>query len=652
MPAIGYEATIEIVLRGPVLIHSSEIGPWGVDAVALRDPQGRLVLSGDAVQGKCREALDQLKTDPFDRSRGDDTQDAIAKEDAINFDTLLQRNLDAPADRYPIFYSDFLSLGTWPGPGEKTITQVAMDEDTGAAMTGMLRVYDCPVPANVLVRFQGQLRLVDENVEQAREKLKQILNALRWVVSFGSQKSVGFGRNMGAKQVAESVTTFSHNPAARVTSPAGECLLFDLSFLDPLCFPEGVVNGNIFETRDEIPGEALRGAVTGLLRRVCQVDTQALDLSAVNSGPFATLCRLFDRLRITAARPTKADARKDPVPVIPRSLAFANKKLFDFALLPETEALKLFDGEAAAFHHDWKGPQFQAVDRLFRVVHPPQQLRVRTAIDTDQRRAKSNNLFAYRMLRPEGLVWRASISIDARPRGNEQPTDDECATALAELTSLLQSGWLSVGKTKSRGKATLVSVDRHQPMQPTTGTTADFVITLRGPTLMLDPRQCSVDGCLPAPKQIDELYRKYWKEVSDGALEELGEHRFKQDAMIGGYQARRYRYSLDPHEDLRQLPISDRKHRQRELPYNPTLVVEAGSVFVLRAVKGKLKEAEVRIAEWLAYGLPLPKWAAMAYGDTHHTNIFLPENGFGEIDVNLPCHHSSYQQPLWQEGAS
>ena len=34
MSRLGVEVLVEMSVRGPILIHSSEIGPWGVDAVS------------------------------------------------------------------------------------------------------------------------------------------------------------------------------------------------------------------------------------------------------------------------------------------------------------------------------------------------------------------------------------------------------------------------------------------------------------------------------------------------------------------------------------------------------------------------------------------------------------------------------------------
>ncbi|MEI7702003.1 MAG: RAMP superfamily CRISPR-associated protein, partial [Planctomycetia bacterium] len=117
-------------------------------------------------------------------------------------------------------------------------------------------------------------------------------------------------------------------------------------------------------------------------------------------------------------------------------------------------------------------------------------------------------------------------------------------------------------------------------------------------------------------------------------LTEIPARRFQSNSLIGGFQARQYRYDPDPDHDVRkEHDLRDRRAQQRMFPYNPTLVVDAGSVFVLKVAEEQQQQAAQRVAEWLAHGLPLPQWACRAYGDTHHTNIFLPQNGYGEIEV-------------------
>jgi hypothetical protein len=164
-----------------------------------------------------------------------------------------------------------------------------------------------------------------------------------------------------------------------------------------------------------------------------------------------------------------------------------------------------------------------------------------------------------------------------------------------------------------------------------------LVITLRAPALMLDPRQLvDQDGCPVAEATVVDLYTKYWHEASDDKLTLL--RRFTTHRLIGGYLANRYRRFLD------QSPRTPAE--QRRQPYNPALVTEAGSVFVLRRV-GHEQEITRLITRWLERGLPIPAWASLAYGDSYLTNPFLPAHGYGEVAVNSPLHERF--QPLKTE---
>ncbi len=564
------------------------------------------------------------------------------------------KNLEA-FHPFPLFFSDFRALEIWPEPGRQTVSQTALDADTGAAKPGSLRTYDCPVLPGQLARFRGDVRFFCGDEEAGKMILDRLCAALAWVISFGSQKSVGYGRNVGAqghgdaRVIEQTVTRFSAAAAPQATAGAGSVLV-DFSFRDPLCVPSGVVNGNIFESRDEIPGETLRGAVAELLKQIGGLPRDCQDLAQAGTDhPFAALCRHFSRIRFTTARPARPGSR-EPAPVLPRSWAIAGKRLFDFALVEPQRAEELFDAEAAAFCHDWKTEDWEAVNSHLGVVFPRQELHVRTAVETGRRRAKTHSLFACRLLRPEGIVWRGRISLDDRPRDGESVADADLLAAFVQCQALLASGWLSVGKTRARGQGDCMADGSRStapvPLKESSG--GVFVVTLRGPALMLDPRDClEQDGSLKSPEDIDGLYAAYWTEVSGGLLAELPRQRFTQEALVGGFQARKYRYCLDKTVDLRSKPLEERLRLQKSFPYNPTLIVEAGSVFVLRVCDPAHEAAaSAKVAQWLAHGLPLPAWAGRAYGDTHHTNIFIPANGFGEIDVNQPCHQSSFESPL------
>jgi hypothetical protein len=146
---IGFEATIDLIVRGPVITKRSAIGPWGCDAVFSRDAHGSLFFSGDHVKGKLREAFDRLETEAFcddtGTRRSRDAELIADADEQEEHEKSVTMQLGAGANRYPAIISDFVAVGAWPGPGEKRITRVKIDDNTGAAKDGNLRVIDCPV---------------------------------------------------------------------------------------------------------------------------------------------------------------------------------------------------------------------------------------------------------------------------------------------------------------------------------------------------------------------------------------------------------------------------------------------------------------------------------------------------------------------------
>ena len=257
---------------------------------------------------------------------------------------------------------------------------------------------------------------------------------------------------------------------------------------------------------------------------------------------------------------------------------------------------------------------------------PPSELRVRTAVDTATGRARESELFAYRGFRPEKHRWHCTITLN----DHDGEVDDQQRQLLwAQLAAVLESGWMSFGKTKARGTAK-VSTDPvpSKPSPVKIGQHECFVVSLQSPALMLDPRQ-SCKTLNPTIDEVDELYDAYWQDVSRQLFRHRRSHRFAGNELIGGYQAYRYRFQPDPKGHPPTSPKT-----QRELPYNPSLLTSAGSVFVLQFDSADSNKAEDKIREWLRYGLPLPSWAKQAYGETFATNPFLPQNGYGEIRVN------------------
>ena len=287
-----------------------------------------------------------------------------------------------------MFFSDFTSIDLWPAPGTNTISQTEIQDDTGSTRSGSLRQFDCPVGAGVIARFSGFVRFFAEDEAEAERTIETVRKALCWVISFGSQRSTGFGRTVNAgnqpdvQMVSTTFTRFDSLAEAVAINVTTSPVLVDFTFQDPLCLPQGVINNNVFESHDEIPGQALRGALAELMRRIGGVDSTCLDLGKVgNNHPFPALCQAFDDVRIGMARPTVGE-NSTAVPVLPYSLVFAGERLFDFALETDTSGDGTFAGEAVVFCHDWKTTHWNAVHRHFHTVFPRKELRVRTAIES------------------------------------------------------------------------------------------------------------------------------------------------------------------------------------------------------------------------------------------------------------------------------
>ncbi len=118
---VGHELKIEFVVQGPLLVHSTAIGPWGLDAVGMRNADGHLVISGDAIIGKLREAFDHIGHDPFVTETGPVKSRAKAisdnrrrSDDSQSHESFKKEQLQAdPDQRYPLFVSDAVSVAPW-----------------------------------------------------------------------------------------------------------------------------------------------------------------------------------------------------------------------------------------------------------------------------------------------------------------------------------------------------------------------------------------------------------------------------------------------------------------------------------------------------------------------------------------------------------
>ncbi len=306
----------EIEVAGPVMVQSSEPGPWGVDAVCLRNASGHLVIPGSELLGLYRAGLEQLCVDPFHQvigAPGGARSLAVDKAaTGLMAEPLSDREVDEQnvSGRFPVWFSDAKTVHRWPAAGQNTVSMTAVDEETGAAQDMSLRTLDCPVPVGSSARFRMQVVAAcpEDRLPQFMDVLHAFLTAgLNYV---GSHRTIGFGEVLSAvilgvtdyspaqpvpmrfhhgfARAIDSLFPASDDPAAhsnarrwRKSYPA----TFDVEWeiANPFCLTEGVVNGNIYESVSSLRGDVLRGALAGLLKRYFDLDTRRNRGMAVTS---------------------------------------------------------------------------------------------------------------------------------------------------------------------------------------------------------------------------------------------------------------------------------------------------------------------------------------------------------------------------------
>lgn len=580
------ELTLNVTLRGPILTKSTSPSSFGVDAAAARDFRtGKPCLPGTLIKGKVREALGQLG------ETGADLDWLFGEEPDSG-------NGDEP-ERAALKFEDLIAQ---PGARKASLHRVALDHTLGSAKGQMLRVIETPYLAGESVCFSGTASCYAD--EDGANKIVATLRlGLRWLTQAGSLRTTGFGRMLEADVVLEPVAT---SPPAVAISTAPEALELELRPRGPLCITRHKIGDNLFESEDIIPGNMLAGAI--------METAKALGIEASLTG--------FERIRFRHAFPTTGGDRPRALPL---STVKAGQIAYDIAGFRDPVLLADNSGvfSAPAFPLDWK----EHSDVLGKLgwARPARELRVRTRIDSHKRTAdrgdgQGGRLFAWEMVHPvtddgADIVWRTRIDLKAATdRG-------ALATALSQV--LAQLGFIS--KTKARCEVKVTEVARANTVPPLTDAQS-VAFVLQTPTLLADPRFQSAAGASKcgaiSAKEMLELYRAAWSELSDHSLDLS--HYFAQQFLAGGnYLARRF---------------------QKTKPYDPWLLTKEGSVFVF-TVKDAAK-ATLCLGDWLAGGLPLPKWAVDRYGSEWQRNPYRPENGFGEVAVHIPVLATPTTRPV------
>ncbi len=576
------DLAIDLTLEGPVLTRSTEPGAPGIDSPVARDPAGRPILPYSLVQGRLREVWREMG-----EVLGVDLGALLGKETG---------DQDLTPRRGRLYFRDFKAP---KAGGSEIVTSVRRNSERRAVDDGALRHLEMPFLPGEEVTFSGWVRYLAVSQAEAVKIAGQIEAGLRFVPSFGSERTSGFGRLIGVSCRLATLPL----PAPDLASTEGkERLALVLKFQDPICFPSSLSGGTLFESSDTVPGAAIQGTLARMLAELCgrPAHRPIADLPA----PFEALGRAFSLLRFTHAFPVAAPTdSKAPSPARPRSVALSlvkldprEKEVLDVALC---RGPILIDGHAPAFRTDWKNTKVP--ERIFAGCEPVRELRTRTAIDGDTRRGADEKLFTYEMRRPEGVVWRSEIDLSA------VLAEDRTAVE-AELRAVLSLGLLGAGKT---GADATVSFVKENAAPPDLRPGADdsgapvWVVVLQTPALLADPERVG-EGA--TDDDLRQAYEAAWRDLSGGALRIV--RYFSTERLTGGYIAGRF--------------------RGVERGYAPYLLTDQGSTFVLAQENG---DPTGLLADWVDHGLPLPNWALERYGDGWSTCPYRREQGYGEIEI-------------------
>ena len=592
MPLFTFTVTLQI--RGPILTRDSDPAGYGVDApFCQRD--GRFCLPGPLVEGKLLEAFRELAAESSETGITEASIVELMGAEAARGEWEPIRGL--------LHFSDF----TGPKASRELLRyRIAINADTRATEEQMLQVLESPFLSGAEAKFTGRAVAHLASQSDAEKIARELQIGFRWVRQLGACRTIGFGTLLAVEVVTQEEQAHALDPS----DEEAEALLLRIRPAAPFCFSQHRPRENVMTSSEFIPGAAILGCLARAWER--------------RNGQKAKPA-WFDLITASHAFPADRNAETRPVCTPLSVVASSNppvgtSRWLDFA---DKGMPCLFDDDAPAFRPDWKD---SSVDRdNFGWKRPERDLRVRTAIDPNTRAAEENMLFSQEVVQPDGCDWIARLDFSVIDDINDR------RTAVREVLELLGRELLDLGKTKVRATVETVRwLENHRRVPSHTAPRGgrQWIVVLQTAALLCDPRLLAGPG---KAASLAGAYAAAWHDISGGAL--ALDHFYARQHLAGGeYLWRRF---------------------QGGRPYNPWLLSDAGSVFVLSLNEGAgAGETELLIAGWLARGLPTPTWARGLYASSERDgahwsrNPYRPQNGYGEIAVNL----AHLDMPDWSHG--
>jgi hypothetical protein len=595
---IRADIDIALHLTGPFLTKSSGPGEYGLDECVARDGDGRPYIPATHMTGKLREAWEELANALADKGPG-----VVPNKAYIG----IMLGAEAkPSDFSPrnkrLLFTDFTLYGGHEGNAVRY--RIRIDPERGAVRDRAQLMLESPFTSGEMLCFVGRLCLLANNRKEVEIIRNQVRCGLQWVEQIGAFRSLGFGSLTEVElDEPEPIHTDIPDEDARFNEALNLVIHPESSF----CINASGPTHNLFESTEHIPGNAILGCLADMLNLL---EGKNGRMVASGQGEFSALRENFSRLRVRHAFPSNQCMTR-PV-TMPSSLVKAEGD-YDVALEPKPRLIK---GVAPSFQVDWKGDG--GLRKRFGWPELRHELRVRTAIDSASRRADDEKLFAYDRIRPDGCCWLSRIDLADVPEGQRGDVS-------RQLRALLSLGLVGFGKAKTVARVNILPK----------GGIGDVMETSDIRCLGEDGLKClclQTDALLLNPGDLDETagttellkaYRRIWSELCEGLwLERF----FATQRLAGGeYQARRFqRWGKDGEA------------------YYPWLLTEAGSVFIF-SVRDQ-GQAEQKMGQWLRCGLPVAPAIRAFYGLPKDRDRwwrhcpYIPQNGYGEIVVNLEIH--------------
>ena len=590
---------VTIHVEGPFITQSALPGSFGTDAVMARNPDGMYYIAGTQVAGRLKEAWEELECVLGGEGPG-------PVPDKSSIDMLLGKRSgmvdeDGYFEPFPklLHFSDFLCHDS----GEGRRYRIEIDGLSGAVKKGAIAVIESPFEPGQIVPFGGKVTFLSRDKARAERICGYIRSGMAWIDQIGAFASVGFGK---VRKVVVGRAEFRRaNPGKGPIRVKG--CGFGLAIMPegPFCIARRPTReNNLFISEEIIPGNVIIGAISRMLERLGASQTDSL---------FKDLWENLSNIRVLHAFPADGCFTRPVAP--PLSLVKAGKRLWDVALL---QYPCLIDGKAPAFSPDWKSEE--DVKRHFGWAALRRELRVRTAIDSEKRRSKEEALFAYEMIVPDGRAWLTRVDAER--------IEDEGLRlkVLSDLADLLEIGIFGLGKTKAVANAVILDhsavIDRFSSNSDQD--LGELAVVLQTPALLLCPQGLGGEDAIldekSGHKELFSAYKEAWKELCPG----LHLMRFFAKQRLSGGTYQHFHFRKD------------------EAVYYPWILTEPGSVFVFKA--GDSKKVKECLKEWLVRGLPIPPTVRKFYGIPEEDGRqwgkcpFIPQNGFGEVLVNLSEH--------------